>query len=69
MTASRGLRRLLLVAAAAFLVGATAFGLWHVVVGGLVHGNVRAAGFGIVLATGGVGLLAAIQRWRPLLPH
>jgi len=32
------------------LLGATAFGLWHVVVGGLINGNPRAAGFGAALA-------------------
>jgi hypothetical protein len=32
------------------LVGACLFGLWHVVVGGLVNGNSRAATFGVGLA-------------------
>jgi drug/metabolite transporter (DMT)-like permease len=32
------------------LLGATAFGLWHVVVGGLVNGNPRAGAFGVGLA-------------------
>ena len=32
------------------LAGATAFGLWHLVVGGLINGNPRAGTFGIVLA-------------------
>ena len=31
----------------------TAFGLWHLVVGGLVNGNARAATFGVVLAARG----------------
>lgn len=41
----------------AALAGACLFGLWHVVVGGLVRGNVRAAEFGVVLAAvTGIGL-------------
>ena len=50
------------------LAGATAFGLWHVVVGGLIHGNVRAAGFGIGLVTLAGGLLGGVvivRRQRP----
>jgi hypothetical protein len=42
----------------AVLAGATAFGLWHLVVGGLINGNPRAAGFGVVLASVAGGLLA-----------
>ncbi|HEX2753902.1 MAG TPA: hypothetical protein VHM48_00470 [Candidatus Limnocylindrales bacterium] len=41
------------------LIAATAFGLWHVVVGGLLNGNPRAAGFGVVLAAAAGSLLAA----------
>jgi hypothetical protein len=41
----------------AVLIGATAFGLWHLVVGGLVNGNPRAAGFGAALALVAGGLL------------
>ena len=41
------------------LTGATAFGLWHLVVGGLLNGNPRAAGFGVVLAGVAGTLLAA----------
>jgi hypothetical protein len=41
------------------LAGATAFGLWHVVVGGLVRGNAGAAAFGAVLAVLAGGLLRA----------
>jgi hypothetical protein len=37
--------------AAAALLGAFMFGLWHVVVGGLVKGNWTAGGFGIALAS------------------
>ena len=60
MTLIRGPRRLVLAVAAVVLAGATAFGLWHVVVGGLVNGNPRAAAFGIVLATVAGGLLFAV---------
>ncbi len=50
---SRPRGRLVLVLAgllAATLAGAFLFGAWHVVVGGLVKGNPRAAAFGIGLA-------------------
>jgi hypothetical protein len=51
-------RRVALVAGLA-LVGAFAFGAWHVVVGGGLHGNPRAAAFGAVLAgASGIGLVA-----------
>jgi hypothetical protein len=33
------------------LLGAFLFGLWHVLVGGLLKGNWRAGGFGIALAS------------------
>jgi hypothetical protein len=49
-----------LVFVAIVLAGATAFGLWHVVVGGLLHGNARAASFGVVLATLASVLLALV---------
>ena len=65
MTTFRDPRRLLILAAVAILVGATLFGLWHVVVGGLIHGNARAAGFGVVLATLAGGLAAAIAKRGP----
>jgi hypothetical protein len=42
------------------LAGAAAFGLWHVVVGGLLHGNARAASFGLILATLAGALLALL---------
>ncbi len=42
------------------LAAATAFGLWHVVVGGLLHGNARAASFGVILATLAGVLLALV---------
>ena len=51
--------RALLAFAAIALIGATAFGLWHLIVGGLVNGNARAAGFGLVLAlAAGLPLIA-----------
>lgn len=53
----RPARTLLLIVGLAFL-GATAFGLWHLVVGGLINGNPRAATFGFFLAlAAGVPLL------------
>ncbi len=53
--------RVLLAIIALGLLGATAFGLWHVVVGGLVNGNARAAAFGAVLAlVAGVTLAAGV---------
>ena len=62
-------RRLLLAAVLLVLAGATAFGLIHVV-GGLVNGNDRAVGFGLVLAAAAGGLLAltASQARRRVLP-
>ena len=50
MIVSRDLRRALVVVIVMALAGATAFGLWHLVVGGMLHGNPRAATFGAVLA-------------------
>ena len=46
------------------LAGAMAFGLWHLVVGGLVNGNPRAGAFGAALATVAGGLLIAVRRAR-----
>jgi hypothetical protein len=43
-------RRIVLVIAAAVLLGAALFGLWHLVVGGFINGNPRAGTFGLVLA-------------------
>jgi hypothetical protein len=53
----RELRRFVALILIAVLIGATAFGLWHLVVGGLVNGNPRAAGFGAALALVAGGLL------------
>jgi hypothetical protein len=59
LTGVRDRRRLVLAVAIFVLVGLTAFGLWHVLVGGLLHGNGRAAAFGMALAAAAGGLLAA----------
>jgi hypothetical protein len=58
--AARDSRRLAVAIAIIVLTGITAFGLWHVVVGGMLHGNPRAAGFGLVLATLAASLLAIV---------
>jgi Kef-type K+ transport system membrane component KefB len=65
MTLAPGVVRAGLVATAVVLAAAFLFGLWHVVVGGLVHGNPRAAGFGAVLTTltsAGLIVLGALVR-------
>jgi len=56
-------RRAVLLVILAVLVAATAFGLWHVMVGGLIHGNARAGLFGLVL-TAVAGTLAAFATAR-----
>jgi len=59
----------LAVALAAALLGAFAFGLWHVVVGGFLKGNWNAGGFGIALASvAGVLLWIEAAIARRLLP-
>jgi hypothetical protein len=60
VTLTGDVRRLVLVITLLALAGATAFGLWHLVVGGLVNGNPRAAAFGAVLAAGAGALLAGV---------
>lgn len=63
--------RVLLAIAAVALIGATAFGLWHLVVGGLINGNPRAGTFGLFLAlAAGTSLLvgAWIARRRRSRP-
>ena len=57
-----GATRVLLAIAALALAGATAFGLWHLVVGGLINGNPRAGAFGLVLALA-AGLTLVIGAW------
>ena len=55
----------LLAAAALALIGAALFGVWHLVVGGLINGNPRAGTFGLVLAlAAGLPLLAGAVRAR-----
>jgi hypothetical protein len=69
MTLSEPVRRAAILAIAIACLGAFAFGLWHIVVGGLVNGNPRAAAFGVTLAAvaGGflLGLALAFRRHRP----
>jgi len=68
MTSTIRSRLVLSIAAIAglLLAGAIAFGLWHVVVGWLLHGNPRAGTFGVVLAaiagTLLAGLVLAVRR-------
>ncbi len=57
-----GPTRVLLAIAALVLAGATAFGLWHLVVGGLINGNPRAGAFGLVLALT-AGLILVVGAW------
>jgi len=70
MTVSEPVRRALIVTIVVVCAGAFAFGLWHVLVGGVVNGNARAASFGITLAavSGGflLGLTVAARRRRAL---
>lgn len=42
--------RLVVAIVALALAGAAAFGLWHLVVGGLINGNPRAGTFGLILS-------------------
>jgi len=63
MTLVRDPRRLAVAVAVVLLAGATAFGLWHLIVGGLIHGNSRAGDFGVVLAVAAGGLLAGVVGW------
>ena len=66
MTGSR--MRIIEVIVAAVLLGAALFGLWHLVVGGIINGNPRAGTFGLVLAlAAGVPLIVgtwAVRRRR-----
>ena len=54
--------RVFLVLVTIALTGATAFGLWHLVVGGLINGNPRAGTFGLLL-TLGAGSPLVIGAW------
>ena len=62
---TRGLSRAILALAMLGAAGALLFGLWHVVVGGVVNGNLRAASFGMALAAVSAGFL--LRLW--LLPR
>jgi hypothetical protein len=68
VTLTADARRLLVAVVLVVLVGATAFGLWHLVVGGLINGNPRAATFGVVLATGAGALLVMVVAWTRRRP-
>jgi membrane protease YdiL (CAAX protease family) len=68
VTLSGDARRVLVAIVLVVLVAATLFGLWHLVVGGLINGNPRAGAFGVVLATAAGALLAGVvtrTRARP----
>ncbi len=54
--------RLLVAVAALALLVATAFGLWHLVVGGVINGNPRAGAFGFGLALA-AGLTLIVGAW------
>lgn len=62
-------RTLAITVAAVALTAAVAFGAWHVVVGGLLNGNPRAAEFGAGLAGVAsvllVGLAIVVRRLGP----
>ena len=59
-----------IVVAGLVLVGATAFGLWHVVVGGLINGNPRAGAFGVGLAlAAGIPLVVGVVVVRRRRAH
>lgn len=66
MTVVRDPRRIAVLVVLGVLAGAMAFGLWHIVVGGLINGNPRAAAFGTALAlvagTLPAGSIALIRR-------
>jgi hypothetical protein len=68
VAAERTRRRSLVTALIAVLalvgIGALVFGLWHVVVGGLIHGNPRAGAFGIALAAVSAVFLAGLAVGR-----
>jgi len=62
----RSRAELALLGVIAVLAGALAFGLWHLVVGGAIHGNGAAGQFGLVLAgaSGALLLLVVAVRTR-----
>ena len=62
---ARALRRAVVVASAAALAAAFVFGAWHVLVGGGLHGNPRAAAFGLALSVvSGAGLAVVVRTGR-----
>lgn len=62
MTVAPGLVRAGVAFTALVLAGACAFGLWHVVVGGVVGGNPRAGTFGLVVATATGAALVVLRQ-------
>ena len=54
--------RVVLLIAGAILLGAALFGIWHLVVGGLINGNPRAGTFGFVLAVA-AGVPLIVGTW------
>ena len=60
MTPGPDPRRLVTLALTVVLAGATAFGLWHVVIGGWFHDNLLAGAFGVILATAAGSLLSPL---------
>ncbi len=64
MIGSLELRRLAVGGLMVLLAGATAFGVWHLVVGGLINGNPRAGTFGVVLAVVAGSLLGLVAALR-----
>jgi membrane protease YdiL (CAAX protease family) len=53
-------RTLFLAVVIAVLIAATAFGLWHLLVGGVVNGNPRAGRFGVALAVVAGAILSGV---------
>ena len=60
MTLGRDPRRLVLLLVIIVLAAATAFGLWHVIIGGLIGGNPRAGVFGVILGAVAGTVLATV---------
>jgi membrane protease YdiL (CAAX protease family) len=69
MPPATSVRRVIIAGLFAVLIGATLFGLWHLIVGGLLNGNPRAGTFGFLLAAvaGSFlgGLAVGLRRLRP----
>jgi hypothetical protein len=59
-----------IVVAGVVLAGATAFGLWHLVVGAIINGNPRAGAFGVALAlAAGIPLVVVVVVVRRRRAH